>query len=45
MNTWIEWEEKIIDYLSSTYNNREVPLIYVARKEYMGNVADMTREE
>ena len=41
---WIKWEENIIDYLSSLYNNSEFPLSYVVRKDYMGGVADMTRE-
>ena len=45
VNKWIEWEENMIDYLSSIYNNRKVTLRYVARKDYPGNVTDMTREE
>ena len=35
----------MIYYLRSAYNNREVPLNYVAREYYTGNVYDMTSEE
>ena len=45
MNKLIEWEENNIDHLISIFNTREVPLRYVVSKGYMGNVADMTREE
>ena len=45
MNKWIDWEDKIISDIGSVYNTREVPLRYVASKEYTGDVADMTREE
>ena len=34
----------MIDYLSSIYNTREVPLTYAVRKDYTRDVADMTRE-
>ena len=33
MKKCIEWEEKIIDYLSSVYNTRDLLLIYVVGKE------------
>ena len=45
MNKCIEWEDKTIDYLRYVYNTREVPLSYLIRKDYMGDIADMTREE
>ena len=45
MKKCIEWEEKIIDYLSSVYNTRDLLLIYVVGKEWTKNVADVTREE
>ena len=35
----------MIDYLSSVYKTRVVPLIYMASKENIGDVADTTREE
>ena len=35
----------MIDCFISVYNTREVPLSYVVRKDYMGYVADNTREE
>ena len=34
----------MIDFLSSIYNTREVPLSYVVSKYYMGDVYDITRE-
>ena len=35
----------MIYYLSSVYNNGEVPLSYAVNNDYMGDVDDMTREE
>ena len=41
----IKWKENIFYYLKYVYNTREVPLIYLVRKDYTLDVADMTMEE
>ena len=35
----------MIDYLSSVYSTRDVPLRYMERKDHTGDVSDATREE
>ncbi len=42
---WIKWESKLVDYIHSVYNAKNIPLSYVIRKDATKEHHKMSRDE